>query len=407
VIIEMKGVILAGGEGGELNPISIGTVKAMVPIIGKPLIQYAIERLKQHDIIDITIVLGKLGDQIKSYFGNGKDFDVRINYTYQPEGTNTIEDAIKTLKPTFEDEDQFVLLHTDIIVDHSMLTRTLNAVNNLGTEMGLAVTLEKEIQDFGVVSLKSNGLVDKVHPTGVLKQGNYVVAGTFVLSGKVFKYLDDGIAFNECFNKFIEDGGEVASGVWNEKWVDVGRPWDILRANRLLLDNIKDTHINSRAIIGSNTTISGAVIIEAGAKILAGSHIIGPAYIGKNALIGNNSLIRDGTVIEDNAIVGMGCEIKGSVLLKGCTVARLSYIGDTLIGSKSVVHAGCVTINQHPDGSKIMSKVNEIPVEVPLEKFGCVIGPSSYIYPNCTIFPGVIIKENSIIQPNMIIKMED
>lgn len=400
----MKGVILAGGEGEALHPISINTNKAMVPILGKPMIEYIINRLKSHKITDITIVLGPYGDQIRNYFKKGENFGVHLRYVQQPEDSKSIDDAIRVLKPDFEEDDQFVLLHTDIIVDDRLLTRTLNAVNNLGTEMGLAVTLEKEVQDFGVVSLQSNGLLEKVYPSGNLDHGNYVVAGTFVLSGKIFSYLDKGIAFNECFNKFIEDGGEVAGGVWNERWVDVGYPWDILRANRLLLNNITDMFISRDAVIESNAQISGPVIVEAGARILNGTVIKGPAYIGKNVMIGNNSLIRGGTVIEEGCVVGMGCEIKGSVLLARSTIARLSYIGDSVIGQGAVIHAGCVTINTNNDKSPIVSKKKGKDYRVPLDKFGCIVGPHAYVNPNCTFYPGVIIAEDSVIAPNTVLK---
>ena len=398
----MKGVILAGGQGEELHPYTIDKPKALVKIVGKELILHTIDRLVEHNVKDITVVTGHMGKQIRSFLGNGRDLGVSISYVEQQEPG--IDGAIKSLVPQFSNEEAFVLLHTDIVADLGILTRTLNAMNNLGTDMALAVTLQEEIQDFGVVGLDSDGKVKRVYPSGDISHGNYVVAGTFVLSGRILKYIDEGIPFNQCFNRFIEDGGDVAAGIWNENWVDVGRPWDIIRASKLFLSKIENMQINKDAIIDPNARITGNVIIEKGARILSGAVINGPAYIGKDTLIGNNSLIRDSSVIEEGAIVGMGCEIKTSVLLPSCTIARLSYIGDSIVGERSTVHAGCVTINNLPGKKKIVAKIEGSVFDVPLKKFGAIIGPDAYVNPNCTLYPGSFVDKGQILEPNTLLK---
>lgn len=398
----MKGAILAAGSGENLYPYTANVPKAMLSVMGKPLLEYTIDRLKAHKITEITIVVGPFAEQIRSYFKSGDDFGVALHYKTQEQ--KGIDGAVLALAGDFAGEDLFVLTHTDIIADYGLLTRTLNAVDNLGADMGVAVALQKEIQDFGVVTLNSRGLVKEVYPSGEAGKGNYVVAGTFVLSGKIFTYLQKGIPFNQCFNAFIKDGGTVAGGIWNDRWVDVGHPWDLLRATDMLLGGITETRIHPSAEIAPTATLSGPIVIEEGVKILNGAVIRGPVHLRKGCMIGNNSLIRDGTVIGEHSIVGMSCEIKHSILDAKATIARLSYIGDSIVGRKAVVHAGCVTVNQHIPTKDIVAKINGTDHIVPLPKFGAIIGPKAYIGPQCTMMPGVLIDEQQIIKPGQILE---
>ncbi len=394
----MKGVILAAGPGEELKPITDNISKPMIPILDKPMIQYAIERLSSNGITDLIIVIKDRNKEIPEYFSNGEELGVRITYVAQKQ--DGIDGAILSVKTHFKENEKFVLTHCDIIANSNLVTRTLNAADNLGSDMALAVTLESEIQDFGLVTLNSEGLVDQVIPKVDEDSGNYVVAGTFLLTGKIFNYLDKGIAFNECFNSFIKDGGLVAAGVWNETWIDIGRPWDILRATSYLISKLEYSKISKKAKIHHNVEIKGAVIIEDGAEILNGATIQGPVYIGKNAFIGNNSLIRDCSVISANAKIGMGVEVKSSVIMEGASIARLSYVGASIIGPKATLHSGAITIISRKPTAPIMTVIQGKEITVPLEKFGAIVGPHSHVGEHSSLHPGTRIDSNAIVPPN-------
>ncbi len=393
---------MAAGPGEALLPITSSIPKAMVPILGKPLIEYQIEKLAALKINEIIIVVGPMGNQIRSYLENGSRFGVEINYLEQPKDKNGIDEAIKLLKPLLEHEDLFVLQHTDIISDPSLITRTLNSLDNLGADMAIAVCLQSDIAEFGVVNIDPQGYLEHVYEEGSKVKGNYVIGGTFVLTPKIFSYLDQGYHFNDAFNQFIKDGGKIACGVWTDSWVDVGQPWDIIKATRLVIEDLTYTRIHPKAKVEGNTQILGPVIIEEGATVSHGSVIKGPAYIGKNVFIGNNVLIRSNAVIDDNCVIGMGSEIKGSVLMKDATVSRLSYIGDSVVCQNASIHAGCVTINKSKNGS-ITSVVQNQRVIVPLQKFGAVFGPNSTVWPNVTLMPGTIIEANTEVLPNQVV----
>lgn len=399
----MKGVILAAGPGEELRPITYNCAKPMVHILDKPLLEYTIRRLRKNGISEIYVVVGPYQEQIRDYFGRGGRLNVDLHYVVQPEDDPGIDGAIRSVNKFFGPDDQFVLTHGDIMASSRLITRTLNAAENTGAEMSMAVTLQSELQDFGVVTMDAKGLIEKVIPSGEEKEGNYVVAGTFLLSGKIFTYLNQNTPFNQCFNHFIQDGGEVAGGIWNETWIDVGRPWDILRATTYLLEKMDRTEISVKANIEPNVEIKGAVRIEEGATILNGTVISGPVYIGRNAFIGNNSLIRDHSAIYHNSKIGMGVEIRSSVIMQDASIARLSYVGASIVGTHATMHSGAITINTNTPPSPIETEIQGQKVTVPLKKFGAVIGPNSHIGVHSSLRPGTIVHENIIIDPHKII----
>jgi UDP-N-acetylglucosamine diphosphorylase/glucosamine-1-phosphate N-acetyltransferase len=394
----MKGVILAAGTGEELKPITDNISKPMIPILDKPMIQYAIERLSSNGIKSIMVVIQEGNSEIPDYFNNGEDLGVRITYVTQKQ--KGIDGAILSLETYFKENEKFVLTHCDIIATPNLLTRTLNAADNLGSDMALAVALESEIQDFGLVTINSEGFVEQVIPKVDDVAGNYVVAGTFLLTGKIFGYLNQGIPFNECFNKYIEEGGLVATGVWNETWIDIGRPWDIIRATNYLLNKLTHSIISKNVKIERNVEIKGPVLIEEGAEILNGTTIQGPVYIGKNAFIGNNSLIRDCSVVGDNAKIGMGVEVKNSVIMKSASIARLSYVGASIIGPEATLHSGAITIISRKPHAPITTLIQGKEIVVPLEKFGAIVGSNSHVGEHSSLFPGTIIDSNAIVPPN-------
>ncbi|MHA2099065.1 MAG: bifunctional sugar-1-phosphate nucleotidylyltransferase/acetyltransferase, partial [Candidatus Kariarchaeaceae archaeon] len=188
--------------------------------------------------------------------------------------------------------------------------------------------------------------------------------------------------------------------VWNETWIDIGRPWDILRATSHLLSSLSYSKISNKVTIEHNVEIKGPVIIEKGAKILNGTVVQGPVYIGKNAFIGNNSLIRDCSVIDSEAKIGMGVEVKNSVIMRGASIARLSYVGSSIIGPRATLHSGAITIITRKPFAPITTLIQGKEVVVPLEKFGAIVGSNSHVGEHSSLFPGTIIDSDAIVPPN-------
>ncbi|MCY3411000.1 MAG: NTP transferase domain-containing protein [Candidatus Heimdallarchaeota archaeon] len=399
----MKGIILAAGSGTELRPLTNGISKPMIRILGKPILEYGIERMKANGIRDIFIVVRKDQIKLRGYFGDGKQLGVHITYVEQE--LKGITGAILSLKPYLNDDERFILSHGDIICHQDIISRTLNAAESIGTDFSIAITLESDIRDYGIVSLNSDGSIKRIHPEG--EGSNYVIAGVFLFTSKIFEYLSEDLAFNKVFNKMIDDKEKIAAGLWNDPWFDIGRPWDILQASQYLLDKLDSTVISSGAYIESNVDIKGPVIIESGAEILNGTIIKGPVYISSGVFIGNNTLIRDHTEIGENVKIGFQTEIRSSIIMDNVSIAGQSYIGASIIGSGSTIHSSVITTNKHLPKKPTITYIGEDhiqEVEVPLDKFGAIIGPRTPIGVRSTLLPGVRVDASVIVPPNSTIE---
>ncbi len=402
---KVKGIILAAGSSKSLELLTNNKPVALLEVLGIPLIEYQFRMLRDHEIRDIYVVVNKGDNSIKELYGNGTDLGIHINYIVQNPKVPGIDGAVLSVKEIFNDgSEQFVMLHVDTITDSKILTRTLNALDNLGADMALSVVLEKKVSQFGVVGVSPQGLVEKIYPEGERDEGNYIVSGVFVLTADIFNYLKPNVPFNQSLNHFIENDGKIACGVWNEPWVDVGRPWNLLRANKMILGTKQVSIIHPETNIEGGTQIIGPVIIEKGVTILHGSVIRGPVYIGENTFIGNNSLVRKDTIIEKNSVIGMGVEVKGSLVMEGSTVSRQCFVGDSIVGKKAVVQAGCVTVNKIKGQDHIFALVDGKKEQIPTIKFGAVFGTHSVIWPNVTSLPGTLVNQNVTIGPNQVIR---
>ncbi len=398
----MKALILAGGKGEELFPIAVGKPKGLVKIVGKPVLQRIIEALSSNGVNDVTIVVDKDDTQIQDFFGNGNNFGIRIKYVKQVE--YGIEKAILSAEKEMSNENNFLLLHSDIIFEDTFITKVLNTFENTSSEIVLGLALQGEVQEFGVAKINSQGFVDKII-TGEKGLGNYVIAGISLMTSEIFDYLKKTSSFIDALNKTISDGKKIAAAVWPYTWIDIGRPWDIINANKFILSKLDKQIISSKAEI-SNSKIIGPVIIEEDVTIKEGAVIRGPAYIGKNAYIGNNTLIREFSTLENNSVVGMGVELKNSVIMPHGTIHRLSYVGDSVIDEYAVLSSGTITVNYIPGQQEIIVKVKDKQVNTGLMKLGAFIGHHARIGVHSTIYPGIKISPNKTIPHGSVVKKD-
>ena len=148
----MKAVILAGGKGIDLFPLTQTRPKPMITLLGKPILQYLIEELKEIGLFDILIVTGYKGEQIRDYFGKGTDLGVSIKYADQGEEEG-IEAALLASEEYVKNETEFLLLFGDIVSEQGLMQRALNAFENTQADMTMTLTLKGDTGDFGIVEI--------------------------------------------------------------------------------------------------------------------------------------------------------------------------------------------------------------------------------------------------------------
>ncbi len=401
----MKAVILAGGRGLDLFPLTQTRPKPMITLLGKPILEYLIKELKEVGLTDILIVTGYKGEQIINYFKRGADFGVSIEYADQGDKEG-IEAALLASEDFVKNESAFMLLFGDIVSEKGLMLRTLNAFENTQSDMAMTLTLRGDTGDFGIVEIDSMGLVKKA---GIKKadlncHSNYVDAGCFILTPDIVEEIKTQPSIGQAINSRIEKGDKVTAAIWEKEWVDIGKPWNIIEANRLLLSKVKESRIAKDVVIGANVEIKNAVIIEKGTEISAGAVLNGPLYIGSNSYIGNNTLIRDHCSIGKKSIIGFSSEIKNSVLFDEVQTFGLCYVGDSVIGKKTQLSSGVITVNTETPKREITMNINGKSLNTGFMKLGAIIGDECDIGVNSLIYPGKRIASNSTVMPGTSIK---
>ena len=335
---KLKGIILHGGHGYRLRPLTHTGPKQLLPIANKPMSQYALEDLKKAGIQDIAIIIGDVSPhKVQEYYGDGKKFGVNIFYIYQdqPKG---ISHAIG-LCEDFINGDKFIVYLGDNVLRKDLLEYT----NKFQQSNSDAMILLCEVDDptrFGIAELdKNNKTIKKIVEKPKNSTSNLAVIGVYFLTPKIFDIIKilkpswrDELEITDALQLLMDKGNKIEFDMVSGWWKDTGTPEDILHANRLILDSIghenqfvinNNSQINKNVIIGQNSTISNDSFVK-GPTIIGENCIIGPsARIGPYVSVGNNSKIAN-------------CNIENSIVMENTSITSKIHIKDSIIahGSK-------------------------------------------------------------------------
>jgi len=250
---------------------------------------------------------------------------------------------------------------------------------------------------YGNVYLSGTRITRIVEKPTTAGLGNYVLAGVFVLPAEVFSFLEKSRGeMEEVFAELIRRPGLNAS-IWEDGWIDVEYPWDILAANRMVMDTWEEARISRYAVIDGNVTFSGPVRVERGSVIKAGAVLAGPRYIGRNCYVGNNALVRSYTSLGAASSVGYGVELKNCVLFGQSRVGRLSFVGDSVIGENVDIGSGIMTINGSLDRTPIPVDIHGERLDSGLDKLGAFIGDNVKVGAGNTLAAGTVVAPGTVI----------
>lgn len=406
----LKTFILAGGIGRRLAPLTDTIPKPMLPIGGKPTLEHVILNLRSAGLTDLVIVVGYRKDQIMDYFGSGYDFGVNIEYVDQ-KAMGNVEAAILAGESLLKDENYFFVAHADFLANPEIITRTIETHQDLQSDLTITLNLVEDPSLFGIAVIDEEARITKIleKPKTGTAPTNFAVSGLYIWPKEIFSAIRSAKTLDQAIQTFIDNGKRVYACVWEKDWAEITYPWDILTANRFVLQNLlvgKGTHIAETAEISGRVKIDGPVYIGEHVVVRPGATLVGPLFIGNNTYIGTNSLLRKCCTIGNNVTIGFGVEIKNSVVFNNTSVGRLSYIGDSVIGRNVEFGAGTQTWNLMPAKDPIYMNFNSERIPVPREKFGAIIGDDTFIGINVSIFPGKRIGSHSIIAPGVIIEQD-
>ncbi len=326
----MKGLILSGGKGTRLRPLTYTSAKQLVPVANKPVLFYGIEALAAAGIRDIGMVVGDTQAEIRAAVGDGSQWNVRITYIEQ-DAPRGLAHAV-LISEAFIGNEPFVMYLGDNLLNKG-ITEFVEEFVREAPAAQILLTHVPDPQMFGVAELEDGRVVRLVEKPAQPKS-DLALVGVYMFSPAVFDSVKrirpsfrNELEITDAIQDLIDHGLEVRPHLVNGWWKDTGKLEDMLEANRLILDTI-DRRIEGT--VDAESRIEGKVIIEAGATIersvIRGPVVIGPdarivhAYVGPFTSIGKSVEIRDS-------------EIEHSIVLEGCAISDLTTrIEDSLIG---------------------------------------------------------------------------
>lgn len=397
--MKLKAIILSAGEGSRMRPLTLTKPKTMLPVAGKPIIQYNIESLRDNGITDILLIVRYKEEMVRNYFGDGSDFGVNIFYKTQKDFLGTAN-AISYGEDFIDDS--IIVLNGDIILDDEIIHEIIKKYNYLTPDTLMLLTEVEDSSAFGVVEIENGNIKSIVEkPKREEAPSNLVNAGIYIFNKDIFdKIRKTEISergeyeITDSVSLQIKDNKTVIGHKTSKDWIDVGRPWELIEVNEDLIGKLK-TEI--KGTIEDGAFIHGEVFLDEGSVIKAGVYIEGNVYIGKNCDIGPNSYIRGNTYFGDNVHVGNAVEIKNSIIMENTNVSHLSYVGDSVIGSNCNIAAGTNIANLRFDNATIKTKIKNQKIDSGRRKLGAIIGDSVKTGINSSFSPGVKVGHNSTI----------
>ncbi len=349
----MKGLILSGGHGTRLRPITHTKQKQLIPIANKPILFYVIEDLVKAGITDIGIITGPNNMQIVDTVGDGSRWNSRITYIEQ-ESPLGLAHAVKTAKDFLKDED-FIMYLGDNLLNDNISEFAINFQNS-EADASILLTPVKDPCNFGVAKLNKKGEVIQLIEKPKKPESNLAVVGVYAFRKSIFKAIEHikpsargELEITDAIQWLLEHSHKVKSDLVEGWWKDTGKADSLLEANHLILDSKIETLNKGKTEEGA--IISGRVNIGEGTVIKKGACIRGPVVIGQNCFIGNNVFIGPFSSLGNNVEVMKG-EIEYSILLANTKINTNHKIVDSLIGENcTIVSEGTVPMNR---GNKLV-----------------------------------------------------
>jgi mannose-1-phosphate guanylyltransferase len=365
----LQALILAGGEGTRLRPLTSTIPKPVVPLVGRPFISYMLRWLHEHGVKDVILGCGFMADQVRAVLGDGSGLGIRLRYLEEPRPLGT-GGALKFAEDLLDD--RFFMLNGDVLTDID-LTEQLAQHERTGARATLALYPVEDPSAYGLVRLDADGSVnDFVEKPGLEElDTNLISAGAYILERDVL----DGMApagtnisiERDVFPTLIGRGlyGYEASGYW----LDIGTPDRYLKGTYDILEAKVNTDV------GRQLRGSGLVLVD-GAKVEG--RVVAPVLVGSGSSIGARALVGDRSVLGEGVTVGVGARVESSVLLDGVSVGASTTINGSIVGRDVMIGDHC-----HIGGGVVVGERVKI-------------GSGNMLAAGARIFPGVELPDGAI-----------
>lgn len=333
----MKGVILCGGLGTRLHPITYTLPKQLIPISNRPIIYHILDSLLRANITDVGIVVGNEEEEFKKVL---KDYENKnINYEFisqtQPLG---LADAVAVTEDYVKDDDFIVILGDNYF--ELDLSTIIDGFYNSDSNCHILLHEVSEPENFGIAEIKEGEVLD-IEEKPKNPKSNLAITGIYIFDKNIFKACKGIVPswrgeyeITDSIKWLLNNGYKVTYEILETLWLDLGSPKDILCANQHILNKIKT---DIKGLVNEKSVITGNVSIAEGAKVY-NSIIRGPVIIGSNTII-ENSYIGPYTSILNNVKI-LDSQIENSIILDKCIISRIKKIIDS-----SIIEKNCIIVS--------------------------------------------------------------
>ena len=332
----MKGLILSGGKGSRLYPLTYSNAKQLIPVANKPVLVRVIETIRDAGITDIGIVIGDTGAQIKEAIGRGGQWGVNITYIPQ-DAPLGLAHAVKIAKD-FIGDDRFVMFLGDNVIEGG-ISPLISQFADSKWNSQIVLTRIEHPEQYGVAELGDDGKIIRLVEKPKNPPSDLALVGIYMFDQHIFEAVDGikpswrgELEITDAIQWLVDHKFSVHPYIHRGWWIDTGRPDDMLEANDVVLEEI-DYVIEG--YVDRDSQVGRRVCVQKGAEIV-NSIVRGPAIIGENARI-INSYVGPFTSIGNNVLVE-NSEIEHSMVLENSRITDIeSRIQDSLIGRNVVI----------------------------------------------------------------------
>ncbi len=334
----MKGLILSGGKGTRLRPLTYTSAKQLVPIANKPVLFYGVEAIVAAGIRDIGVVVGDTREEIRAALGDGSRFGARVTYIEQ-DAPRGLAHAVLISEPFLKGEPFVMYLGDNVIADG--ITALVDDYRKLGCNSQILLARVPNPSQFGVAELE-NGRVVRLTEKPKQPKSDLALVGVYMFDDSIFEAVKairpsprNELEITDAIQWLVDHGKSVHPHLVSGWWKDTGKIEDMLEANRIILDTFTARGLEHA---GPDSRVEGKVVIEKGAR-LENATVRGPAVIGAGAVI-RDAFVGPYTAIGPDCVVDR-CEIENSIVLEGSRLERIpARIADSLIGKNVRIHPG-------------------------------------------------------------------
>jgi glucose-1-phosphate thymidylyltransferase len=332
----MKGLILSGGKGTRLRPLTYTSAKQLIPVANKPILFYGIEFMRDAGITDIGIIVGDTQAEIMERVGDGSFWGVNIEYIHQAEPLG-LAHAVLTAERYLGDSEFTMYLGDNLLRDG--ISGIVREFQERRPDCMILLTRVKNPSQFGVAELNEDGSVKKLVEKPSEPKSDLALVGVYLFNKKIFDAarkikpsFRGELEITDAIQQLMEDGHTVYPSIVEGWWKDTGKLEDILEANRLVLDTL-DGKIDGH--VDASSRLEGRVIVGPNSRII-NSAIRGPVIIGRNVVI-ENAFIGPYTSIQDRCHIA-NCDLEHSIILEESILRDVpGRLTDSLLGRKVVV----------------------------------------------------------------------